>query len=105
MSAATFWTVKLGPLGTAPVWGLDEAEARRKRRVSVDALNALEFLGHAIDYLTEDLIATGRPFKLTDPRIQAAIMLMQKSREIFFECPEVPSFVERFRAWIGLRAA
>jgi hypothetical protein len=76
-----------------------ERGAQRRRRVSEEAGEALEILGHAIAYITDGIIGGGRQFKLADPRIQAALLMIEKSKEIYLACPEVPSIAERIRSW------
>jgi hypothetical protein len=79
--------------------------ASRRRRISPDAGRALEILGHAIEYLTDEFVHTGGALSAHDPQVQAVQLLMGINREIYFNCPEVPSLVERFRAWMRLRTA
>jgi hypothetical protein len=37
--------------------------------------------------------------------LEAVRLLMALNRQVYFECPEVPSFRERFRALLHLDAA
>jgi hypothetical protein len=83
----------------------------RRRRISPRAGRALEILGHAIDYLIDENVYAadsrskpiGRSGQLG--QMGAVQMLMQINRQIYFECPEVPSVWERWRALLGLRTA
>ena len=86
----------------APVVGAGR-RALRRRRISPEAGRALEILGHAIEYLTDEFVHAGGAFSAHDPQVQAVQLLMGLNREIYFNCPEVPSFVERFRAWMRPR--
>lgn len=86
---------------------VDPQPRKRKprRRISPQAGRALEILGHAIDYLTDEYVYAGSRFSARDPQLQAIQMLMALNRQIYFECPEVPSLAERFLAWLHFRAA
>ena len=66
---------------------------------------ALMTLGRAIDYLAGDKIYEGNSFKLTDPRVQAVMLLMDKNHEIYMSCPEVPTLGDRLRSLLHKRAA
>ena len=69
----------------------------RRRRISPQAGIALEKLGHAIEFLTDQLIDEegAAPFR-RDGRLEAIELLMATNRQVYFSCPEVPSLRERF---------
>ena len=75
------------------------------RRIAPQAGRALEKLGHAIEYLTDEYVHSGAPLAASDPRLDAVQMLMAINREIYFSCPAVPGPVERIRAWLRMRGA
>ena len=83
----------------------------RRRRISPEAGRALEILGHAIDYLIDEnvyaadlrTISIGQLGQMG--QMEAVQLLMQINRQIYFECPEVPSMRERWRSLLGLRTA
>lgn len=77
----------------------------RRRRISPQAGRALEILGHAIGYLTDEFIHAGGSFSTPDPRVEAIELLMGLNRAIYFECPEVLSLADRLRAWMHPRTA
>lgn len=77
----------------------------RRRRISPEAGHALEILGHAIEYLTDEFVCTGEAFSAHDAQVEAVQLLMSLNREIYFGCPEVPTFADRFRALVHLRTA
>ncbi|MGA2217625.1 MAG: hypothetical protein ABSG51_06040 [Terracidiphilus sp.] len=77
----------------------------RRRRITPEAGHALEILGHAIEYLTDEYVHEGGSLTGNDQRVQAVQLLMALNRQVYFECPEVPSFGERFRSILGLKAA
>jgi hypothetical protein len=81
------------------------AGSHRRRRISPRAGRALEILGHAIEYLTDEYIHAGGPFSARDPQLEAVQMLMAVNREIYLACPEVPSLGERCLSLLHLRTA
>lgn len=79
--------------------------AYRRRRISPGAGHALEILGHAIEYLTDEFVNSGAAFSSSDAQLEAVQLLMARNREVYFECPEIPSLGERCRALLSRRAA
>jgi hypothetical protein len=73
-----------------------QATRAHRRRISVEAGLALEKLGHAIEYLTDEYMLQDakEPFR-RDGRLEAIELLMAVNREVYFSCPEVPSLRER----------
>lgn len=67
-----------------------------RRRINHDSGRALEILGHAIEYLTDewareaDLSARGL--------LDAVQVLMAANRKVYYACPVEPSLRERLRA-------
>ena len=76
----------------------------RRRQISPDAGHALEKLGHAIEYLTDEFIYEGGSFSPNNGQLQAVQLLMALNREIYFECPEVPSLGRRVLSLLHLRS-
>jgi hypothetical protein len=76
-----------------------------RRRITPEAGRALEILGHAIEYLTDEFVHDGGTFSARDERLQAVQLLMSLNRQVYFECPEAHSFAERCRTLLGIRAA
>jgi hypothetical protein len=74
------------------------------RRISPDAGRALEILGHAIEYLTDEFVHAGGLLSASDPQLEAMQLLMAFNRQIYFACPEVPALSERLRALFRWRA-
>jgi hypothetical protein len=70
---------------------------KRPRRISPEAGHALEILGHAIEYLSDELVHNGGELTGRDSQVQAVQLLMALNREVYFSCPEVPSLRDRFR--------
>jgi hypothetical protein len=77
----------------------------KRRRVSTQAGRALEILGHAIEYLADEYVHGGGSFSAHDGPVEAVQLLMSINREIYLNCPEVPSIADRCREWLHLRAA
>lgn len=79
--------------------------SRRHRRISPKAGRALEILGHAIEYLTDEYVHEGASFSANDAHLKAVQILMAMNRQIYFACPQVPTFRERWRALFHARTA
>ena len=97
---------------TAGVIRIDSAPAAfsfragsSRRRISPQAGHALEILGHAIEYLTDEFIYARGPLSARKPQLEAVQLLMAANREIYFACPKVPTFGQRCRSLLHLRAA
>lgn len=82
----------------SPAALIAQVRPNRRRRISPEAGRALEILGHAIEYLTDEFIHQGLPFSAKNGQLQAVQMLMALNRQVYFECPELPTLGERFRA-------
>jgi len=78
---------------------------KRRRRITPQAGRALEILGHAIEYLTDEFVYHGGSLSGGNSQLQAVQLLMALNRQIYFECPEVPTFGERCQAFLGLHTA
>ncbi len=81
------------------------ARACSRRRISPQAGRALEMLGHAIEYLTDEFVHQDGAFSARNEQLEAVQMLMALNRQVYFECPEAPTFGERCRALLHLRSA
>jgi hypothetical protein len=77
----------------------------RRRRITHEAGHALEILGHAIEYLTDEFVYEDHALSARNAQLQAVQMLMALNRQVYFECPEVPTFGERCRALLHLHSA
>ncbi len=87
----------------ASVSALPSVRARsRRRRISPQAGRALEILAHAIEYLTDEFVHQGLAFSAKNEQLEAVQMLMALNRQVYFECPEIPTFGERCRALLHL---
>lgn len=72
----------------------------RRRRITPEAGHALELLGHAIEYLTDEFVAANGSLEAHNPQIEAIQLLMARNRRVYFECPEVPTLRERWIAFL-----
>lgn len=70
-----------------------------KRRISPEAGHALEILGHAIGYLTDELVYEGGPLCAHNGQLEAIGLLMARNRTIYFSCPVIPSLGEQLRTF------
>lgn len=71
------------------------ARVNRRRRISPQAGHALEILGHAIEYLTDEFVHEGGTFSRHNSQLQAVQLLMAVNRQVYFECPEIPPLSKR----------
>ena len=90
--------------GSAPV-AASGSGALRRRRISPEAGRALEILGHAIEYLTDEFVHVGGSFSAQDGRVGAVQLLMAVNRQVYFSCPEAPSLGARWRSLLHPRTA
>jgi hypothetical protein len=58
----------------------------------------LEILGHAIEYLADEYVHEGKQLCAHDPQVEAIQLLMAINRELYYECPVLPTFRERLRS-------
>ncbi|MDE3150480.1 MAG: hypothetical protein KGL37_13505 [Acidobacteriota bacterium] len=100
---ATLTTTELPIAVSTPATGASPMPLNRRRRITPDAGHALEILGHAIEYLTDELVQGGGPLSPNDAQLEAIQLLMALNREVYYACPEVLSFGERCRSLLGLR--
>jgi hypothetical protein len=75
----------------------------KRRRISPEAGRALEILGHAIEYLSDEYAHHGGGFTANDGQVEAVQLLMAVNRQIYLECPEAPSLSTRLRALLRPR--
>jgi hypothetical protein len=76
-----------------------------RRRITPKAGRGLEILSHAIEYLTDEFACDASSLSSKSTQLTAVQLLMALNREIYFECPEVPSFGERCRSILQHLAA
>ncbi|HUY93695.1 MAG TPA: hypothetical protein VMU71_00305 [Terracidiphilus sp.] len=72
--------------------------ATARRRISPQAGHALEKLGHAIEYLSDEFMVS--PDTLSKARLDAILLMMEINREIYSECPEIHSLGQRISSWL-----
>jgi len=64
-----------------------------RRRLSPAASQALEMLGHAIEYLADEYAASGEtkgPLGNADPRVEAIQLLKKLNRELYYSGTHAP---------------
>lgn len=93
------------PTRTATLAAVAGRGVVRRRRISPEAGHALEILGHAIEYLTDEFVCAGGSVCARNAQVEAVQLLMRLNREIYLGCPEVPTLGDRFRALLHSRAA
>jgi hypothetical protein len=93
------------PLGGPLENVLQNGGRARRRRISPEAGHALETLGHAIEYLSDEFVHSGGALTAHDGQVEAVQLLMGINRQIYFDCPVVPSLGERCRELLHMRRA
>jgi hypothetical protein len=102
---ATSMTTDLAIRVSAPVASTASVPSNRRRRITPEAGHALEILGHAIEYLTDEFVHQGGDMRAGNSQLEAVQLLMARNREIYYACPEVVTVADRLRAMLHLRAA
>ena len=69
----------------------------KRRSINPSTGRALVILGHAIEYLTDEFVHEGGSFAAGRGQIEAIQLLIKLNRQIYMDCPEVPTF----RQWLG----
>jgi hypothetical protein len=95
MGMGTFSTTEFSvPVAAHPAAACQFARPRR-RQITPQAGKALEKLGHAIEYLTDEFVQSGESFSASNSQLEAVQLLMALNRRVYFECPEVPTLTEK----------
>jgi hypothetical protein len=97
---ATSTTSGFSVSASAAVVPMRQAKTNRGRRITPEAGHALEILGHAIEYLSDEFVHEGGDFNAHNPQLEAVQLLMALNRQVYFECPQVPTFRERCRSFL-----
>jgi hypothetical protein len=97
MAMATLSTAAFPVSSEAPVSVARQFARRHRRQITPQAGRALEKLGHAIEYLTDEFVQSGASFSSSNSQLEAVQLLMALNRRVYFECPEVPTLGERLR--------
>jgi hypothetical protein len=79
--------------------------SNRRRQITPQAGRALDILAHAIEYLTDESAHRDLAFAARNEQLEAVRLLMALNRQVYFECPEVPTFADHCRAWLHLHSA
>jgi hypothetical protein len=88
-----------------PVASIARLVGNRRRQITPQAGHALEILGHAIEYLTDEFVHHGGDVSSRNPQLEAVQLLMSLNRQVYFECPEVPTVRERIRSMFHFNEA
>lgn len=77
----------------ASIFGV--SNLKKRRLINRETGRALEILGHAIEYLADQHDHEGSLTKWEQANSNALKILKELNRQIYLECPEIPSFDER----------
>ncbi len=102
--AATSTTAFSYP-ASAQALSITRPSINRRRRITPQAGRALDILAHAIEYLTDEFVHQGLALSSKTDQLQAVQLLMAVNRQVYFECPEIPTFVERCHSFLHRRSA
>jgi hypothetical protein len=100
--AASTAGISLPPVATS---AQSVSSIERHRAISPEAGRALEILAHAIEYLTDEYAEHATTLSHDAPELQAIQLLMSINRQVYFDCPLVPTFADRMRALFHSPAA
>jgi hypothetical protein len=100
--AATTDIYRIDPRVSAETRAVRIADEDQPRHIPYKAALALEILGHAIEYLSEPDECEGTAVAEARARLEAVHLLMSLNRTIYFACPPVRSFRERWHSFIHL---
>jgi hypothetical protein len=70
----------------------------KRRRIDPKTGKALVALGHAIEYLANELVCETGMQKPDRGQMEAIQLMMAKNRDIYFACPEAPTFWQALRS-------
>jgi len=87
-----------------PVAETAVASQSRFRHLDPRDGRALEILGHAIEYLTDEFVESSAELSSRNPQLAAVQLLMSLNRQVYFECPVSPTLGERLRGVLHLRS-
>lgn len=96
-------TIGSFPISHAVPVPLENQGRARRRRITSQAGHALEILGHAIEYLSDEFAHSGGSLNAHNAQVEAVQLLMAVNWQIYLACPEVPTMGERLRAMLHLR--
>ena len=102
---ATSMTAGFSITTSAQATAATRVQSNRRRRITPRAGHALEILGHAIEYLTDEFIHEGVGLSAGSSQLEAVQLLMALNRQVYFECPEAQTLGDRLRTALHLRAA
>jgi hypothetical protein len=100
--AATTTTGLAIPVTAATTVRATSLNVNRRRQITPEAGRALEILGHAIEYLTDQFVQDERAFTVKSEQLQAVQTLMDLNRQVYFDCPEIPTLADRCRALLHI---
>jgi len=74
-----------------------DLQLKKRRRINPEAGRALEKLAHAIEYLMDQHAHEGSLLKWEQAHLEALSILKALNRQIYLECPIVPSLEDRIQ--------
>ncbi len=77
-----------------------QVQQHRRRRIGYEAGRALEILGHAIEYLADEIVHDSATHSIRNAQVEAVQLLMDMNRNVYFECPEAPTLADRWQSFL-----
>jgi hypothetical protein len=74
--------------------------SRPRRLITPEVGRALERLGHAIEYLTDELVHEGNSKPGANHQLEAVQVMIALRRQVYLETPEVSPFGSRCRVFL-----
>ena len=72
----------------------------RPRHITFSAGRALEMLGHAIEYLSDEYFCGEPSVALERAHLEAVQILMSLNHDVYFACPPVMTLRERWHSFL-----
>jgi hypothetical protein len=86
--------------GMAAAKAMPMSGQMKRRSINPEAGRALVILGHALEYLADEFINEGGSFTENRGQVDAIQLLISLNRQIYMDCPEVPTFRQWLRGFL-----
>ena len=100
---ATATTTGLNFPACSNAHSVSQTRREGRRYITPESGRALELLGHAIEYLTDELIHEGKRVTAHNPQVEAIQLLMALNRQVYFDCPVIPTPTQRLLRFLSFR--
>ncbi len=87
---------------SAPMTDVASVSSDRPRHISFKAARALEIIGHAIEYLSDESFRDAFSDQENRAHLEALQILMALNRKIYLACPPARTLRERLHSFLHL---